>query len=507
MRVSLLIPNEQAVQVNVAGDPSGDSSERLFVDNLIIVGIGDSMASGEGNPDVPVTLHPDTGIAPAYDENELLQSKPTFDLRVGVPRRETLHAPALWIDRRCHRSIYSWQARVALGVALTEPQHHSVTFLSYACSGAEVLPGLLYPWEGREVISRNFLKGDGQSRLKRPQIDAVIDEFCRDRAAASSNYLFKERLDPNDEYVKDKHIPRDRVRLLSCAKDRMRPIDLLLVDIGVNDVGFGRLLFHMMVTNGSQGYAGQISYPLWLLNKVLKPIDFDTGRQKLAQAKFRFEALHSVIKDRLKLRDDDESRVLFAAYPPLVSANENGDLCQTGRATMTVSEIFEVKTDDVIKDANNFTEHDMRPKLEQYAAPWTYVQGHRSKFIGHGYCAVGARGPNESGTGAAEITNMPYMRFTRGAGFNEWQFYNPAVSLFPYESRTRWFRTFNDDYMIVNYSEKAVVPAGEPAQFNDPIDLAKIPAGGPMHPTAEGQAYIADAVIQAARGKLNIGSQ
>ena len=100
-------------------------------------------------------IHSDSinmNIAPAYDEKKLLRSTPTFDLRAGLPRREDPNKPALWIDRRCHRSMYSWQARVALAVALAEPQHRSVTFISYSCSGSEVLPGLLYPWEGREVI-------------------------------------------------------------------------------------------------------------------------------------------------------------------------------------------------------------------------------------------------------------------------------------------------------------------------------------------------------------------
>jgi hypothetical protein len=323
------------------------------------------------------------------------------------------------------------------------------------------------------------------------------------RPSGPANFLFNVMLDSNDAYVKSNHIPRDRVKLRSCAKDRMRPIDLLLVDIGVNDAGFGGLITNMVVTNSSQHYPGQIGYPVSLLRKVAGVIDFDTARQKLAQARLRFEALHSVIKGRLNLRDDDDSRVIFASYPSLVSATENGGLCQTGRATMTVSEIFEVKADDVIKEADNFAEHDMLPKLEQYAIPWTYVQAHRAKFVGHGYCAVNTEGANESGINTAEITSMPYMRFTSGPGFNQWQFYNPAVFLFPYESRTRWFRTFNDDYMIINYSKRAVVPSGEPAQFNDPIDLAQVPQGGPMHPTAEGHAYIADAVIQAAIAKLN----
>jgi len=238
--------------------------------------------------------------------------------------------------------------------------------------------------------------------------------------------VFKQPLDPNDQYVKSNHIPRDRVKLLSCAKDRLRPIDLLLVDIGVNDAGFGGLIANMMVTNGSRAYPGQVGYPASLIRKVAGVIDFDQGRQRLAQAKFRFEALHSVIKDRLKLRDDDESRVLFAAYPSLLSATTSGDLCPTGRASMTVSEIFEAKPADVIKQGDHFTEQDMLPTLNQYAAPWTYVTGHRSKFVGHGFCAVGTNGPNESGTGTAEIANMPYIPLTSSG---QWQF---IIPLFPY---------------------------------------------------------------------------
>jgi hypothetical protein len=262
----------------------------------------------------------------------------------------------------------------------------------------------------------------------------------------------------------------------------------------------------MMVTNGSRPYGGKSGYPRSAVRKAAGVIDFNEADRRLAQAKQRFAVLHSIIRDRLKLRDDDESRVLFAAYPSLVSRTISGDLCLTGRATMTVSEIYEAKPETVIKQADSFTD-DMLSLLKKYVEPWTYVTGHRNKFAGHGYCAVANDGPNESGAETAEVTNMPYMSFTAGPGFLQWQFYNPAVSLFPYESRARWFRTFNDDYMIINYSKTAVVPPGEPAEYNNPIDLAKATLGGPMHPTAEGQAHIADAVIQEALSKLRAGSK
>jgi hypothetical protein len=191
----------------------------------------------------------------------------------------------------------------------------------------------------------------------------------------------------------------------------MRPIDLLLIDIGVNDVGFSNLSLYMMLTNSIS--LGQVRYSANFLRKFMKVINFDTARQKLTQLKFRFEALHSVIKNRLKLRDDDESRVLVASYPPLVSTNENGGLCPTGRATMTVSEIFEVKTDDVIKHADDFARHDMLPTLLQYTAPWTYVQEHQSNFVGHGYCASSDHGPNESGADTGNTRHAVYAPYQR----------------------------------------------------------------------------------------------
>jgi len=499
--VALLVPNEKPVQVTVTGDASGNASEQLLVHNLLIVGLGDSMASGEGNPDVPVRLDPGNGIGPGYDEQNILKKPaPAFRENILIPRRADPNAPALWIDRRCHRSVYSWQARTALAVALTGPQHRSVTYVSYACSGAQVLPGLLYSWAGRETIAS--LAPDVRRRLNRPQIDAVIDELCRDPAGPPSDYSFGVSLDANDDYVKSNGIPRDRVKLLSCPQNRMRPIDLLLVDIGVNDVSFSGIIAYMTVTNGSGHFPGQVSYSAAELRAGAGATDFTAADAKLARLKPRFEALHSVVKNRLNLQGNDESRVLFASYPSIVAATASGGLCPIGRATMTVSNAFQVQSEDVIKQAADFAEQG-NSTMEQYAAPWTYVQSYRSKYVGHGYCAINAASPNESGKGTAEIVSMPYT--TNDPGM-QWLFFNPAVSLYPYESRGRWFRTFNDDYMIVNYSKTPEIPLKNPAQYNDALDLVLAATGGPMHPTAEGQSYIADGIIQAARAKLNISA-
>jgi hypothetical protein len=100
------------------------------VGDRLIVSIGDSVASGEGNPD--------TGA----------------DLR-----------RARWLHRPCHRSMRSGHAQAAVALP--------VTFIALACSGATVPRGLLGPYRGIEPGS------DG--RFERPQVD-VVNELVERRA-------------------------------------------------------------------------------------------------------------------------------------------------------------------------------------------------------------------------------------------------------------------------------------------------------------------------------------
>ena len=82
--------------------------------NWLIVSIGDSYASGEGNPDVPQE----------YDALHL-----------------SVKSGPKWVDRRCHRSGYAGPAQMARTLARTIQD--SVTFLSFACSGATIDLGMI----------------------------------------------------------------------------------------------------------------------------------------------------------------------------------------------------------------------------------------------------------------------------------------------------------------------------------------------------------------------------
>jgi hypothetical protein len=99
----------------------------------------------------------------------------------------------------------------------------------------------------------------------------------------------------------------------------------------------------------------------------------------------------------LKIKDDDKSRIIFTAYPSLFSLDTHGGLCPSGRASMTVSEVFQVQDAAIIKKADDFEERRFIPQLKRYTQPWTYIDDHRPAFVGHGYCAQGDDTPNESG--------------------------------------------------------------------------------------------------------------
>jgi hypothetical protein len=100
-----------------------------------IVSLGDSIGSGEGNPD---TVGPGT--------------------LAGFPFYEPV-----WQDKECHRTALAGSAQAALRLERRDP-HSAVTFLHLACSGATVQQGLLGPYEGVEPDTSD---GDDPAQLAR----------------------------------------------------------------------------------------------------------------------------------------------------------------------------------------------------------------------------------------------------------------------------------------------------------------------------------------------------
>jgi hypothetical protein len=133
----------------------------------------------------------------------------------------------------------------------------------------------------------------------------------------------------------------------------------------------------------------------------------------------------------------------------------------------------------------------MRDSARQYS--WTFVNAHRKAFLGRGICASFTDAP----WSMADEMRLP--RKVDGA----WQPFNPS-DWRAYAPRQRWFRTPNDAFMTGHFhvSQSLLQNVLKTQTFSwVQLLLASIYSGA-FHPSAEGQAAMADAVVEQARGVI-----
>ena len=102
------------------GSPVTSHTQDVTPVDRLIVSLGDSVGSGEGNPD---TINHTAEGFPFYE--------------------------AVWADEKCHRTSLAGTAQAALRMERRDP-HSTITFLHLACSGATIEEGLLGEYEGIE---------------------------------------------------------------------------------------------------------------------------------------------------------------------------------------------------------------------------------------------------------------------------------------------------------------------------------------------------------------------
>jgi hypothetical protein len=133
----------------------------------------------------------------------------------------------------------------------------------------------------------------------------------------------------------------------------------------------------------------------------------------------------------------------------------------------------------------------MKESAHQHS--WTFADHHRATFRGRGLCA---------GYSDAPWTMADELRVPRKIN-GTWEPFNPSQWR-PYAPRQRLFRTPNDAYMTGNfhveedYLQKVLKNQGYGWVQ---LLLASVYSGA-FHPSAEGQAAIADAVVEQARAVL-----
>ena len=266
--------------------------------------------------------------------------------------------------------------------------------------------------------------------------------------------------------------------LRKCDASRARKIDLLLVSVGGNDVGFARLVANAVLDDKSilrrlGGWFGQVH-------------GFFEASPQLDALDDRLNSLNRALHDLLHVPWPESDRIILTGYPPMALLDDGKSVCPDGQAGMTVLPEFflseaKAREGSVVAERLNDV---MRESAHQHL--WSFVEGHRAAFRGRGLCA---------GYSDAPWTMADELRVPRKVN-GTWEPFNPSQWR-AYAPRQRLFRTPNDAFMTGNFHvAKSLMQTAMTKQGYGWVQLLLASVySGAFHPTAEGQAAIADAVV------------
>jgi lysophospholipase L1-like esterase len=464
--------------VDVSSGPEAPQrvSTEIKVRDIFIAGLGDSIASGEGNPDRQIALS-DEGFC--Y-RNYLGTAAAQFyrPSRAGYKGGRACEAPdslqvwqrqsALWFNSACHRSLYSYQTRTALALAVQYP-HIAVTYLPLACTGASIPDGLLGTQRARECLpTKSGASCQGT-------VNAQLAEL---RAAVTA----ARRRQPD------------------------RNLDLILLSIGANDINFSGLVADVIVDTPTER-------TLFRRTGVMGSVD--DSRAALARD---LPQSFGKLRDALKpLVGGDLSHVVYVSYAnPTLAAG--GAPCPGGRAGFDIHPSFNAEPQR-LASVSGYVQNEFLPQLKALALcqsgilcrdpagdRMTFVDAHQRAFADHGFCARAASDPEFdrecfSATGESfnpdivTAASQP-MLCSRSAG--EYRAYLP---------RARWIRDANDSYFAAMTYPQGLPSSSQPTDIHDATwGVLSAVYGGAVHPSAEGHAAMADAALPAVVATLGLNA-
>jgi hypothetical protein len=489
------------------------------VEDVFVVAMGDSFASGESNPDRPVTFSnvremvydpinqrdqmasrgldkknlnygvasADAGINPKSlpkrlmeDEEKELIFKPTSrEFQDAFDRRR-----AQWLSPDCHRSQYGYPFRVSIGLAL-ENRHRAVTFVSLACSGADIVEGLFSERDAREQTS-----GANAQKTVVPQLDQLSDLICRNGAAGRTRAA-SYRLPVYSSGSTS--ISEQTITKQWCPPEaRKRPIDVFLLSVGGNDVGFGPLVAYAMTES-----AGDLAPIVGLVGHELRFAP-SVSEVYLRVLDRRMKAVKDALHDAFGV---EPSQVLQNAYEP-IQFDETGNVCGaqptlgldvhaklkfSRERTLEVSSFVRELQNRLVCITNGASAGCPAGLATGSGTGFHFITDHVAEFAKRGVCA---RDPQKA---LVDQVNMNIPRLSHTA--DEWQPYSPAGAL-PYAHHWRLARNPNDTFLAGNTHREGISP------FDDLQPPYAALYSGAFHPTAEGHSIVADHVLRHANELL-----
>ena len=464
--------------VDVSAGPAAPQriSTEIMVRDLLIAGLGDSVASGEGNPDRAIALS-DEGFCFRYylGSASAQYFRPS---RAGYKGGRACEAPdtlqnwqrhsAVWFNSACHRSLYSYQTRTALALAVRYP-HIAVTYLPLACTGATIPDGLFGPQRAREcppTIPYSSCRGT---------VDAQLSEL---RAA------------------------------LTAAKKRQpdRKLDLILLSIGANDINFSGLVADVIVDTPTERV-------LFRRSGVIGSVD-DSRAALARDLPQSFGKLREGLKP---LVGGDLSHVVYVSYAnPALS--DGGAPCPGGRAGFDIHPSFNAQPQRLAA-VSGYVQSEFLPQLKALATcqsgvlcrdpasdRMTFVDSHQATFADHGFCARAESDPEFdrecfSAKGESfdpDIVTAGNQPMLCGRSASEYRAYLP---------RARWIRDANDSYFAAMTYPQGLPSSSQPSDIHDATwGVLSAVYGGAVHPSAEGHAAMADAALPAVTSVLQLNT-
>ena len=291
-------------------------TQTITLRNIVIACLGDSYASGEGNPDTD-------GVAGGTDEIYCANITLVQKYHGEESDFMDLDYPAGWFDIQAHRSFKSGYSLAARQIEDMDP-HSTVTFINLSVSGAKIQDGLMQPQPNRPWMRKGQV-----------------------------GYL-KELVGDNK-------------------------IDVLLLSIGGNDIGFANIL--EFATKEKLDIPTETTY-----------------RNAIASLKESYLSLNLYLKDKFKI-----DHILIAEYPTHLFSNNysigridtiSGQVIDTTITNQFSCELFQEWTGRFsihypeILRLNAIGEALQTTRIEAASQfNWLYAGGIADKFKNHGYCS------------------------------------------------------------------------------------------------------------------------
>jgi hypothetical protein len=474
LRIRYGRPTIATADITFADGTTQRATSEILVRDLLIAGMGDSVASGEGNPDRPITLTDDGFCFRRFlgtTRSEFFRpgragykGNKSCDASSGTAAAEWAKHGARWMSAPCHRSLYSYQVRTALALAIENP-HLAVTFLPLACTGATIRQGLFESQAAREVACPG-------GRTCPKTVPAQLIQL-RDALALAR-----------------RHHPG-------------RSLDLVLLTVGANDIHFSEIVANAIIEQSAErvlfSRAGLIASVEDAESAVTKRLPGEFARLRAA--------LKPLVGGDLK-------RVVYVSYAnPALQGPRTP--CSGGRDGFDVHPAFAVDA-ELVHKAATFVEQSFFPRLKALALcqggvvcggeneRMTFVDAHQPVFAEHGFCVRSENDPAFDNACFSRTGESFHKSPVEGA--QQPLACRRSVREFrAYASRGRWIRTANDSYFAA-MTYPGGLPVGlQPSDIHDATwGVSSAVYGGAIHQTAEGHGAMADAALAEVRRVLGL---